>query len=70
MRGPLHPVLAKQLYECSSKELMTRATKSAVWAEGPKVVTAYNASRGFKSVLEKIWRISYEFGYCVALKRF
>ncbi|RZR71828.1 hypothetical protein BHM03_00007732 [Ensete ventricosum] len=39
-------------------------------AEGPKVVTAYKASRGFKSILEKIWRISYEFGYYVALKRF
>ncbi|RZS13492.1 hypothetical protein BHM03_00045092 [Ensete ventricosum] len=31
LRGALHPTLAKQVYECSSKELMNRAGKSAVW---------------------------------------
>ncbi|RRT85542.1 hypothetical protein B296_00004173 [Ensete ventricosum] len=29
--GALHPMLAKQLYECSSEELMNRAAKSTVW---------------------------------------
>ncbi|RZR91642.1 hypothetical protein BHM03_00019798 [Ensete ventricosum] len=28
LRGALHPVLAKQFYECSSEELMNRAAKS------------------------------------------
>ncbi|RRT66514.1 hypothetical protein B296_00008726 [Ensete ventricosum] len=31
LRVPLHPTLAKQVYECSSEELMNRAGKSAVW---------------------------------------
>ncbi|RWW36352.1 hypothetical protein BHE74_00058648 [Ensete ventricosum] len=31
LRGSLHPTLAKQVYECSSKELMDRAEKSVVW---------------------------------------
>ncbi|RZR99540.1 hypothetical protein BHM03_00029105 [Ensete ventricosum] len=31
VRGGLYPFLAKQLYECSSKELMDRTAKSAVW---------------------------------------
>ncbi|RWV76959.1 hypothetical protein GW17_00062283 [Ensete ventricosum] len=30
LRGALHPVLAKQLNECSSEELMNRATKSTI----------------------------------------
>ncbi|RRT32318.1 hypothetical protein B296_00054946 [Ensete ventricosum] len=30
LRGALHPVLAKQLYECSSEELMNRASKSTI----------------------------------------
>ncbi|RZS20758.1 hypothetical protein BHM03_00053315 [Ensete ventricosum] len=30
LRGALHPNLAKQAYECSSEELMNRASKSAV----------------------------------------
>ncbi|RRT45919.1 hypothetical protein B296_00021519 [Ensete ventricosum] len=38
-------------------------------AEGPKAVATYKASRGFESVLEKMGRVSYEFGYRVALKR-
>ncbi|RWW44397.1 hypothetical protein BHE74_00049846 [Ensete ventricosum] len=29
--GALHPTLAKQVYECSSEELMNRAGKSVVW---------------------------------------
>ncbi|RWW86330.1 hypothetical protein BHE74_00004894 [Ensete ventricosum] len=31
LRGALHPVLAKQVYECSSKELTNRASRSAIW---------------------------------------
>ncbi|RWW73659.1 hypothetical protein BHE74_00018455 [Ensete ventricosum] len=31
MRGALHPTLTKQVYECSSEELMNRANKSTVW---------------------------------------
>ncbi|RRT62252.1 hypothetical protein B296_00043529 [Ensete ventricosum] len=34
LRGALHPVLAKQVYECSSKELMNRASRSAIWNYG------------------------------------
>ncbi|RZR95387.1 hypothetical protein BHM03_00024237 [Ensete ventricosum] len=37
--------------------------------EGPKAMVAYKVSRGFESSLEKIRRISYEFGYWVALER-
>ncbi|RWW15958.1 hypothetical protein GW17_00020181 [Ensete ventricosum] len=104
--GALHPTLAKQVYKCSSKELMNRAGKLAVWAsvgqelaatierrakelkdeikrmmteleslktklkvEGQKAVTAYKGSQGFESDLEKMGRVSYEFGYWVALER-
>ncbi|RRT46014.1 hypothetical protein B296_00030068 [Ensete ventricosum] len=38
-------------------------------AEGPKVVATYKASREFETGLEKMGRISYEFGYRVALER-
>ncbi|RRT80371.1 hypothetical protein B296_00012236 [Ensete ventricosum] len=31
LQGALHPILVKQVYECSSEELMNRADKSAVW---------------------------------------
>ncbi|RZS05955.1 hypothetical protein BHM03_00036526 [Ensete ventricosum] len=31
LRGALHPALAKQVYECSSEELMNRASKLAIW---------------------------------------
>ncbi|RRT54538.1 hypothetical protein B296_00032878 [Ensete ventricosum] len=31
LRRALHPALAKQVYECSSEELMNRASKSAIW---------------------------------------
>ncbi|RZS03491.1 hypothetical protein BHM03_00033681 [Ensete ventricosum] len=104
-RGALHPILAKQVNECSSEELMDQAGKSSIWleslknqrweleqevgvlrsnldgarndrahlegdvlslteaaalleaelkAEGPKVVVAYKASRGFELGLEKM----------------
>ncbi|RRT84867.1 hypothetical protein B296_00002241 [Ensete ventricosum] len=38
-------------------------------AEGQKAMVAYKASRGFESGLEKMGRVSYEFGYRVALER-
>ncbi|RZS15381.1 hypothetical protein BHM03_00047219 [Ensete ventricosum] len=85
LRGALHPTLAKQAYECSSKELMNRAGKSTgdvlsltkataflkaeLKAEGQKAIATYKASRGFESGLEKMGRVSYEFGYRVALER-
>ncbi|RRT40604.1 hypothetical protein B296_00058415, partial [Ensete ventricosum] len=37
--------------------------------EGQKSVAAYKGSRGFESSLKKIWRVSYEFGYRVALEQ-
>ncbi|RWW26393.1 hypothetical protein GW17_00009217 [Ensete ventricosum] len=36
LQGALHPALAKQVYECSSEELMNRAGKSTVWLESLK----------------------------------
>ncbi|RWW26351.1 hypothetical protein GW17_00009268 [Ensete ventricosum] len=111
VREALHPVLAKQVYECSSKELMNRVEKSTqkeleqevgvlrssldgarsdrarlevdvlsltevaalleaeLKVKGPKAVAAYKASRGFESGLKKMRRVSYEFGYRVALER-
>ncbi|RRT71412.1 hypothetical protein B296_00008270 [Ensete ventricosum] len=142
LRGALHSILAKQVYECSSEELMNQAGKLTVWsqhekiltlrainkelkarvgqelvavterrakeledivkkmrteleslrsqrrdleqeirvlrsmflevklkAKGPKAVTAYKASRGFELGLEKMERVSYEFGYRVTLER-
>ncbi|RWW20104.1 hypothetical protein GW17_00015803 [Ensete ventricosum] len=38
--------------------------------EDLKVVTSYKASQGFESGLEKMGRISYEFGYRAVLERF
>ncbi|RRT56188.1 hypothetical protein B296_00029839 [Ensete ventricosum] len=38
--------------------------------EGPKAMTTYKASRGFKSSLENMGCISYEFRYCMTLKRY
>ncbi|RRT55667.1 hypothetical protein B296_00039856 [Ensete ventricosum] len=32
LRGALHPTLLKQVYECSSEELINRVGKSVVWA--------------------------------------
>ncbi|RRT39059.1 hypothetical protein B296_00057603 [Ensete ventricosum] len=43
--------------------------KAELKAEGPRAVAAYKASRGFESGLEKMGRVSYEFGYRVALER-
>ncbi|RWW37604.1 hypothetical protein BHE74_00057288 [Ensete ventricosum] len=43
--------------------------KAELKAEGPRAVAAYKASRGFESGLEKMRRVSYEFGYRVALER-
>ncbi|RRT74586.1 hypothetical protein B296_00014717, partial [Ensete ventricosum] len=37
-------------------------------AESQKAVAAYKGSRGFESDLEKMGRVSYEFGYRMALK--
>ncbi|RWW83405.1 hypothetical protein BHE74_00008092, partial [Ensete ventricosum] len=36
---------------------------------GPKAVAAYKMSRGFESGLEKMGRVSYEFGYRMTLER-
>ncbi|RRT46180.1 hypothetical protein B296_00053406, partial [Ensete ventricosum] len=44
--------------------------QSKLKAEGMTAVTEYKASREFESGLEKMGRVSYEFGYRVALKRF
>ncbi|RWV88369.1 hypothetical protein BHE74_00035323 [Ensete ventricosum] len=57
------------LVECSFEELINRAGKSTVWAEGPKAVVADKTSRGFESSLEKMGRVSYKFEYRVALER-
>ncbi|RWV81235.1 hypothetical protein GW17_00057366 [Ensete ventricosum] len=85
LRGALHPTLAKKVHECSSEELMNWAGnlegdvlslieaimffKAELKAEGPKVVVAYKASRGFESGLEKMERVSYEFRYRMTLKQ-
>ncbi|RRT42269.1 hypothetical protein B296_00055545 [Ensete ventricosum] len=95
LQGALHPTLAKQVYECSSEELMNRADnlngarndqarlegdvlslteavaflKAKLKAEGQKAIAAYKESRGFEFDLEKMGRVSYEFGYRVALER-
>ncbi|RRT78122.1 hypothetical protein B296_00027585 [Ensete ventricosum] len=36
-RGALHPTLAKQVYECSSEELMNWTSKSVVWIRMEKM---------------------------------
>ncbi|RRT37123.1 hypothetical protein B296_00036348 [Ensete ventricosum] len=100
LQGALHPTLAKQVYECSSEELMNRAGKSAIWASVDQELAAaaerqvkemeaeiermrteleslrsqrrefkQEASQGFESGLEKMERVSYEFGYRVVLER-
>ncbi|RRT62488.1 hypothetical protein B296_00011052 [Ensete ventricosum] len=43
--------------------------KAELKSEGPKAVTAYKASQGFELSLKKIGRVSYEYGYWVALER-
>ncbi|RRT69108.1 hypothetical protein B296_00026524 [Ensete ventricosum] len=52
----------------SLTEAMT-LLKAELKAKGPRAVAAYKASRGFESGLEKMGRVSYEFGYRVALER-
>ncbi|RZS16608.1 hypothetical protein BHM03_00048622 [Ensete ventricosum] len=55
--GALHPTLAKQVYECSSKELMKRAGKSAVWglhSVNALIDQVHDASRLVRSQYEKI----------------
>ncbi|RRT49929.1 hypothetical protein B296_00048788 [Ensete ventricosum] len=57
LRGALHPTLAKQVYECSSEELMNRVGKSTVW--GLHFVSAlidqvHDAGRLVRSQHEKI----------------
>ncbi|RRT64762.1 hypothetical protein B296_00011518 [Ensete ventricosum] len=42
LREALHPTLAKQVYECSSEELMNRASKLAVWHEKILALRATN----------------------------
>ncbi|RWW44609.1 hypothetical protein BHE74_00049616 [Ensete ventricosum] len=55
--GALHPTLAKQVYECSSKELMKRAGKSTVWglhSVNALIDQVHDASRLVQSQYEKI----------------
>ncbi|RZR91639.1 hypothetical protein BHM03_00019795 [Ensete ventricosum] len=47
----------------------TAVLEAELKAEGMKAVATYKASRGFKSGLEKMGMVSYEFGYRVALER-
>ncbi|RWW70352.1 hypothetical protein BHE74_00021981 [Ensete ventricosum] len=51
---------------------LTEATtllEAELKAKWSKAMDAYKASRGFESCLEKMGRVSYEFGYRVALER-
>ncbi|RWW19001.1 hypothetical protein GW17_00016977 [Ensete ventricosum] len=43
--------------------------KAELKVEGPKVVIAYKASRGFELGLEKMGRVNYEYRYQVALEQ-
>ncbi|RWW74047.1 hypothetical protein BHE74_00018008 [Ensete ventricosum] len=43
VRGPLHPDLAKQLYEFSSEELIDRAAKSVDWNKELKMGSSSEA---------------------------
>ncbi|RWV84534.1 hypothetical protein GW17_00053747 [Ensete ventricosum] len=73
-RGLLHPQLARELYTLPSEVLLARATKEMVMsarAELPKkAVDSYNESAGFKEGLKRMGRVTYEYGYRVALARF
>ncbi|RWV85566.1 hypothetical protein GW17_00052635 [Ensete ventricosum] len=78
LRGALHPVLAKQgLHFISAlsyqvhdagRPVMT-LLKAELKAKGSKAVATYKASQGFELGLEKMGRVSYEFGYRVTLER-
>ncbi|RWW04820.1 hypothetical protein GW17_00031934 [Ensete ventricosum] len=46
----------------------TTFVKAELKVEGPKAVASYKASRGFESSLEKMGKISYEFGYQMTLE--
>ncbi|RZR74048.1 hypothetical protein BHM03_00031489 [Ensete ventricosum] len=37
LRGAPHPILAKQVYECSSEELINKADRSAFWLAGSEL---------------------------------
>ncbi|RWW82209.1 hypothetical protein BHE74_00009336 [Ensete ventricosum] len=68
VREALHPILAKQVDVLSLTEAAT-LLEAELKVKGPKAVAAYKASRGFESGLKKMRRVSYEFGYRVALER-
>ncbi|RWW76548.1 hypothetical protein BHE74_00015349 [Ensete ventricosum] len=59
LRGALHPTLAKQVYECSSEELMNRVSKSAVWASVGQELVA-TVERRVKELEAKIKRMHTE----------
>ncbi|RRT55104.1 hypothetical protein B296_00048712 [Ensete ventricosum] len=47
---------------------MPSLTEPTTFVKGPKAMASYKASRGFESSLEKMGKISYEFGYQMALE--
>ncbi|RWW69933.1 hypothetical protein BHE74_00022434 [Ensete ventricosum] len=49
LRGALHPTLAKQVYECSSEELMNRADKSVVLSQHEKILALRAANKELKA---------------------
>ncbi|RRT52189.1 hypothetical protein B296_00026677 [Ensete ventricosum] len=49
LRGALHPTLAKQVYECSSEELMNRAGKSVVLSQHEKILALRAANKELKA---------------------
>ncbi|RRT66609.1 hypothetical protein B296_00009515 [Ensete ventricosum] len=51
------------------KLLHSTLLEAKLKAEGQRAVSSYKASRGFESSLEKMGRVSYEFGYRVAFER-
>ncbi|RRT39234.1 hypothetical protein B296_00011333 [Ensete ventricosum] len=60
---------ANQELVAASEHRVKELEDKAKEAEGPKAMTNYKVSRGFESGLEKIGRVSYEFGYRVVLER-
>ncbi|RRT32424.1 hypothetical protein B296_00058733 [Ensete ventricosum] len=78
--GLLHPQLARELYMLPSKVLIARAAKEMVLAmkdlestraELPRQsIIQYKESLGFKEDLKRMGRVTYEYGYRVALARF
>ncbi|RZS14276.1 hypothetical protein BHM03_00045945 [Ensete ventricosum] len=49
LRGALHPTLVKQVYECSSEELMNRARKSVVLSQHEKILALRAANKELKA---------------------